>query len=231
MTTKNFRHGERAHHYSPREPGFPRKTMIGAGILGGIVATSLAVTAATGAVGYKDSAMLHTEYASFFEVGALSSDATVAMLGSDPLTLRFTEGTNFVPGSTVQFSVDLVNNSPSLGAAVQLDLAGSSSAQLVLENVRVSMSAQRGEETTTLLGTPQEPAASTVTLAEASAQLQDPLDRRATEPLVVGDLWDGPAGSRNIITIYIHLLDNEALTTISEGALATTLKVTGRSYL
>lgn len=205
--------------------------MLGAGIVGGFVAASLAVTAAIGAVGFSDSAMLDTEYASFFEVGALASDDKVATLGSDPLTLRFTDAKGFVPGTTAQFSVDLVNNSPSLGASMQLELAGSATTQVVHDNVRISMSAQRGDETTTLLGTPQDPAASTVTLAEASAQLQDPLERRGAEPLAVGDSWEGPTGSRSVITIYIHLLEDGSLTTLSEGALTTTLTVTGRSFL
>lgn len=197
----------------------------------GVVAVTLAGAAANGAAGFRDQATLHAEYSASFELGMLSDSGDVVALGGDPLTLEFSPGTAWVPGTTAQLSFDAVNNSPALAAELVIGIAASADDAALAEHVRVTITEQRGEDVTVLAGNPDAPGESTVTLAEAAIGLASPLERRGSAPLELGDAWEGPVGSRAIVTVYLHLLDSPELRAHSSGSLTSTLTMTGRSIV
>jgi hypothetical protein len=229
------RHAATAPHARPRVPRLPRRLLAAGGVLAAAV---LVVPAAATTASFRDDAYLHLDdMTSAFQIGAVHT-ATGTVHAVSPtgtsMTLAVPAGArgSYTPGTTASASVDVFNNSPGLDA--QLDLAvaaGPDSDEALAAAIRVSARAVHHDgHVQELLGTPADPAASPVTLAEATAVLDRALAPRQADPLGDGDAFvPGAAGSAATVEVWLHLAPTAEIAGRQSGSPVLTLTISGSS--
>lgn len=171
-----------------------------------------------------------------FQLGVVhAASDTVQALGVHGSTVAFevpeaARGT-FGPGTVATGSVRLFNNSPTLDARLTVTVAEAAEPgdPEMLDAVRVSMRARFGDgRTVDLMGTPDDPAAGGVGLAEATTSVEELLTARGAEALAEGVGFDaGAPGSEVTIDLWFHLTPTEELSARQSGSTAVAVHIEG----
>jgi hypothetical protein len=231
------RHAATASHARPRAPRPPRR-LLAAGCV--LAAAVLVIPAAATSASYRDDAFLHLDdMTSVFQIGAVhTASGTVHAVSptGTSMTLAVPEGARgtYTPGTTASASVDVFNNSPGLDAQLDLTVAAAAAAdtdEALAAAIRVSARAVHDDgHVEDLLGTPADPAASPVTLAEASAVLDRALAPRQADPLGDGDAFvAGAAGSGATVEVWLHLAPTAEIAGRQSGSPVLTITIGGSS--
>lgn len=203
---------------------------------GGLLAVAVLAVPST-AASFRDDAFLQLQdLSSTFQIGTVHIP-TGTVQGAGPgtsMTLAVAEESRggYLPGTTAVAPIRVFNNSPHLGAQLDLAVAAAPGTDEALASaIRVSAHAAFDDgEGVDLLGTPGDPAASTVTLAEASAVLERALTPREADPLADGDAFAlGTAGSCVTVTVHLYLAPTPELAGRSSGSPAVTITLGGSS--
>jgi hypothetical protein len=203
---------------------------------GGLLAVAVLAVPPT-AASFRDDAYLPVaDLGSAFQIGTvhgLSGTVQGARPGTS-MTLAVPEGARggYLPGTTATASVRVFNNSPHLDARVDLAVAADPGTDEALAAaIRVSAHATYDDGTgVDLLGTPADPAASTVTLDEATAVLDRVLAPRGADPLADGDAFAaGADGSVVTVVVHLYLAPTPELAGRTSGSPAVTITLGGSS--
>lgn len=203
---------------------------------GGLLAVGVLAVPSTVA-SFRDDAYLPLgDLSSAFQIGTVhdASETAQALRPGAAMTLAVPEGARggFLPGTTAVAPVRVFNNSPHLDAQLDLTVAAAPGTDEALAGaLRVSARATFGDgQVVDLLGTPADPASSTVTLAEATAVLERVLTPREADPLSDGDPYaPGPAGSVATVEVYVHLAPTPEIAGRASGSPAVTITFGGSS--
>lgn len=218
-----------------RGPRGPRRLLAAGGVLAAAV---LVVPAATTTAAYRDDAFLRLDdLTSVFQIGAVhAAGGTVHALGpgGTAMHLAVPEAARgrYTPGTTASASVDVFNNSPVLDARLDMAVAaGPECDEALAAAIRVSARAVHDDgHVEDLLGTPADPAASRVTLAEATAVVGRVLAPRAADPLGDGDAYTvGAAGSAATVEVWLHLAPTPETAARQSGSPVLTITIGGSS--
>lgn len=216
-----------------REPGTRH---LGRGLIG----TGLAVLVAGGLVGgamlttdtwasYQDQAKLASVYNGYFSAGIMDSANIFKPGDGGTSVVAFTGADAFVPDTTAIIPLSVANNSPTVGAIMSVAISPGEIPATVAGALRVSVDQTIDGVTTTMLGTPENPSASTATLDDLAAAHSAALAPRGTDPLASGATWTGPENSRSTLRVYLYLKDDPAFHTMTSVALDLSVAVTGAS--
>ncbi|WP_431837692.1 hypothetical protein [Cellulomonas sp. Y8] len=211
----------------------PSRRLLAAGGLLAVAVLAVPPTAAS----FRDDAFLQLQdLSSTFQVGAvhIPTGTVHALRPGTAMTLAVAEEARggYLPGTTAVAPIRVFNNSPHLDAWLDLTVAAAPGTDEDLAGaIRVSASATFDDgQTVDLLGTPADPAASAVTLAEATAVLDRALTPREADPLAEGDRFAlGTAGSCVTVTVFLHLAPTPELADRSSGSPAVTITLGGSS--
>ncbi|GIG36581.1 hypothetical protein Cpa01nite_19620 [Cellulomonas pakistanensis] len=203
-----------------------------------LAAAVLVVPASATTASYRDDAFLDLQdLTSAFQIGAVhAASGTAHALGPTGSTLRLAAPESargrYTPGTTATAAVDVFNNSPGLAARLDLTVAADPGTDEALAGaVRVSARAVHDDgHVEDLLGTPADPAASAVTLAEATAVLDRVLAPRGTTALGDGDAFTpGATGSAATVEVWLHLVPTPEIAGRPGGSPDLTLTISGSS--
>ncbi|MBW0252647.1 hypothetical protein [Cellulomonas sp. PS-H5] len=215
---------------SRRRP--PRRLLAAGGLLA-VAVLAVPPTAAS----FRDDAFLQLQdLSSTFQIGTvhIPTGTVHALRPGTAMTLAVAEEARggYLPGTTAVAPIRVFNNSPHLDAQLDLTVAAAPGTDEALAGaILVSAQALYDDgQTVDLLGTPADPAASTVTLAEATAVLERALTPREADPLADGDAFAlGTPGSCVTIHVHLYLAPTPELAGRSSGSPAVTITLGGTS--
>jgi len=210
----------------------PRRLLAAGGLLAvGVLAVPSTVAS------FRDDAYLQIQdLSSTFQLGTVHVPTGTVQAAGPGTSMRLAVAEEsrggYLPGTTAVAPIRVFNNSPHLDALLDLTVAAAPGTDEALAGaIRVSAQATFDDgQTVDLLGTPADPAASTVTLADATAVLERPLTAREAAPLADGDTFAlGTSGSCVTVIVQLYLAPTPDLAGRSSGTPAVTITLGGSS--